>query len=78
MADTITLRLTRAEAYALHELVDKSAEKLFMVVGGEKDYAFLGWDENDAATACDKLRAAALGMPFDGDGWCQMLTRRLK
>jgi len=78
MADTVTLKLTRAEAYALHELVDKSAEKLFMVVGGGKDYGFVGWDENDAAMACDKLRAAALGTPLDDDGWRKMLTMRVK
>jgi hypothetical protein len=78
MADTVTLKLTRAEAYALHELVDKSAEKLFMVVGGGKDYGFVGWDENDAAMACDKLRAAALGIPLDDEGWRKMLTIRVK
>lgn len=78
MTDTVTVTLTRAEAYALHELVDKSAEKLFMVVGGENDYAFVGWNENDAAMACDKLRAAALGTPLDGDGWREMIARRVK
>jgi hypothetical protein len=78
MTDTVTLKLTQAEAYALHELVEKSAEKFFMVVGGDKDYEIVGWTENDAAMACDKLRAAALGIPLDDEGWRNILTLRIK
>ena len=76
MTDTVTLKLTRAEAYTLHELVDKSPVKLFMVVDGDKDYTFVGWTEDDAALACDKLRDAALGHASP-DGWRKMLTRRI-
>ena len=59
MKDTVTLKLTYAEALALDELVNTSAEKFFCVVGGDKDYRLVGWDKPTAASACDKLRAAS-------------------
>jgi hypothetical protein len=58
MTETITLRLTCAEALALDALVDNSAETFFGVVGGDKQYRLDGWTKKEAAQACDKLRTA--------------------
>ena len=77
MTDTVTLKLTRAEAAALDELVNNSAEKFFIVVGGDKEYSFEGWNERDAANACDKLREAVLGQPSSGT-WNECLAMRAK
>lgn len=78
MKDTVTLELTRAVALALDELVNSSAERFFMVVGGNnEDYTFDGWKENDAADACDKVRAAVLGQPSSGS-WRVSLEMRLR
>lgn len=76
MKDTITLKLKRAEALALDELVN-SAERFFMVVGGDKEYSFDGWNEGDAASACDKLREAVLGRP-SSVSWHECLAMRSK
>jgi hypothetical protein len=73
MSDSVTLKLTRAEALALDELVSTSAEKFFMVVGGDKDYTFEGWNKEAAAAACDKLREAALGQSSSGP-WSELIT----
>lgn len=77
MTDTVTLTFTRAEALALDELVNNSAGKFFTVVGGEKDYSFDGWNEKDAANACDKLREAVIGQPSSGS-WHECLAMRVK
>jgi hypothetical protein len=73
MKDTITVKLTRAEALALDELVNNSAEKFFCVVGGDRDYTFEGWDKKAATSACDKLREAVLEQPSSGT-WAEHLT----
>jgi hypothetical protein len=73
MKDTVTLKLTRAEAIALDELVNTSAEKFFRVVGGDKDYILNGWNKEIAANACDKLREAVLGWPSSGR-WSEFIT----
>ncbi len=77
MKDTVTLKLTRAEATALDELANNSAEKFFIVADGDQNYSFEGWNERDAANACDKLRAAVLGQPSSGS-WHEVLDRRVK
>jgi len=74
MARSIVLKLTKAEALALHALVDNSAEAFFMVVNGDKDYKLDGWTKESAARACDKLREAVLGEPPQ-DTWTQFLNK---
>lgn len=61
MTRHVSLQFTRTEALALHALTDRSAELFFGVVGGDKDYDPSCWTKEDAARACDKLRAAILG-----------------
>jgi hypothetical protein len=75
MAESIILRLTKAEALALHALVDNSAEPFFMVVNGDKDYRLDGWTKESAARACDKLREALLGKPPQKFTWVHFLKQ---
>lgn len=77
MNDTVTLKLTRAEALALDELVNNSAEKFFMTVGGDAEYTLKGWNDSDAARACDKLSEAVLGQASSGS-WHELLAMRSK
>jgi hypothetical protein len=78
MKDTVTLKLTRAEAMALDELANNSAEKFFCTIGGEKDYGLVGWDKETAASACDKLRNAVMGEERPAENtWAHFLANVL-
>lgn len=74
MAESIVLKLSKAEALALRALAENSAEPFFMVVGGDKEYDLDGWTKESAARACDKLREAILGKPFPQDTWAAFLA----
>jgi hypothetical protein len=74
MAESIVLKLSKAEALSLRALAENSAEPFFTVVDGDKGYELDGWTNESAARACDKLREVTLGKPFPQDTWAQFLT----
>lgn len=61
MTESITLTLTREEAFALYELSDLGLERFVREPKLRQKYERLDWNMEVACTASDKLGQAAYG-----------------
>jgi hypothetical protein len=62
-AETVTITLTRDEAFALDELAESAMDRLVSSLALRKKYEKLDCSMEAAASACDKVRQAILSDP---------------